>query len=33
MADSKIPEETLLYRLSQKEGLNWFKNIAFLSSY
>jgi hypothetical protein len=33
MEDHKDIEETFLYQLSKKEGLNWFEHIALVSSY
>lgn len=33
MSDQKNLEETCLYRLSCTPGLNWFKNVALVSSY
>ena len=33
MTDEKTIEETFLYKLSQKPGLNWFQNIGLVSSY
>ena len=33
MSDSKVVEETFLYRLSKIDGLNWFKNVCLFSSY
>jgi|TARA_B110000285_G_scaffold117981_1_gene133677 triacylglycerol esterase/lipase EstA (alpha/beta hydrolase family) len=33
MADEKSIEQCKLYKLSQEKGLEWFKNIIFVSSY
>jgi hypothetical protein len=33
MSDHKNLEETCLYKLSCAQGLNWFKNVALVSSY
>jgi len=33
MTDHTDPKETYLYKLSQKPGLEWFKNIALISSF
>lgn len=33
MSDNKDLEKTALYELSKKEGLAWFKNIIFVSSF
>lgn len=33
MSDQKNLEDTLLYKLSCVPGLNWFKNVALVSSY
>jgi hypothetical protein len=33
MSDNKDLEKTALYELSKKEGLTWFKNIIFVSSF
>jgi len=33
MTDSKNNKESYLYKLSQKEGFNWFKNVLLISSY
>lgn len=33
MTDHSDPKETFLYKLSQKPGLEWFKNIALTSSF
>lgn len=33
MTDAKNMEDTCLYKLSCAKGLNWFKNIALVSSY
>ncbi|OMJ84322.1 hypothetical protein SteCoe_14608 [Stentor coeruleus] len=33
MTDSDIFEECLLYKLSQSNGIQWFKNICLVSSY
>lgn len=33
MADSEVPEDTFLYRLSQVHGLEWFKHIGLISSF
>lgn len=33
MTDHADPKETFLYKLSQKPGLEWFKNIVLISSF
>ena len=33
MTDSSNPEDSFLYKLTQAKGLNWFKNVALVSSY
>ena len=33
MNDKEKPEETFLYKLSQKPGLQWFKKVVFLGSH
>lgn len=33
MTDSKVMEETCLYKLSCTKGLLWFKNVALVSSH
>ena len=33
MADGKNLEDCYLYKLSQMEGLNWFKHMVLVSSY
>ena len=33
MTDTSNPEDSFLYKLTQSKGLNWFKNIALVSSY
>lgn len=33
MTDQKDIEQCKLYKLSQEKGLEWFKNIIFVSSY
>lgn len=33
MTDEKKMEDTVIYKLSNEDGLNWFKNIALVSSY
>ena len=33
MADANKLEDCFLYRLSQCEGLNWFKHMILISSY
>lgn len=33
MTDSDIPEECFLYKLSQNNGIQWFKHICLVSSY
>ena len=33
MSDQKNMEDTCLYKLSQTQGLAWFKNICLVSSY
>lgn len=33
MQDNEIIEETFLYKLSKKPGLEWFKKIILLASY
>ncbi len=33
MTDAKEIKDTFLYKLSKAKGLNWFKNIALVSSY
>ena len=33
MADNKNLEKTVIYELSEMQGLTWFKQIIFVSSY
>ena len=33
MTDHKNLEETMLYKISEMKGLNWFKHIVLVSSY
>lgn len=33
LADASNPEDSFLYKLSQAPGLNWFKNVGFVSSW
>jgi hypothetical protein len=33
MTDNKDPREAFIYNLSDREGLNWFKSVIFVSSY
>lgn len=33
MQDHEQPEETFLYKLAQKPGLEWFKKVVFLASH
>ena len=33
MSDTKNLEESMLYRISEMKGLNWFKHIVLVSSY
>ena len=33
MADSEKVEETFLYQLSSKKGLEWFKKVTLISSH
>jgi triacylglycerol esterase/lipase EstA (alpha/beta hydrolase family) len=33
MTDTKDSKESYLYKLSQKQGFNWFKNVFLISSY
>jgi hypothetical protein len=33
MTDSKNSRETFIYKLSEREGLNWFKSVVLVSSY
>ena len=33
MTDHATKNETYLYKLSQQSGLNWFKQVVFVSSY
>ncbi len=33
LADAKDTEDTVLFRLSEMEGLHWFRHIALLSSF
>jgi Putative serine esterase (DUF676). len=33
LADAPNPEDSFLYKLSSAPGLNWFKNVCFVSSW
>jgi len=33
LSDAKEIEDTLIFRLSQADGMTWFKNIALVSSW
>ena len=33
MSDTKNLEDSMLYKISEMKGLNWFKHIVLVSSY